>query len=338
MREAITEVTVGEADEAGDAGIAVTAVEAGIAATADEAGIAVTADEAGTAVRPGEATGAGIAVTAVGGFPVGGEEREGRFEGQCYVQYVRLAWPRGALPLLMLHGGGLTGACFGDTPDGRAGWQWDFLRAGLDVLVADGVGYGRASYRPRPTEALLRDRQTLWDLFRIGYPDTRFPTAAFDAFLKQVVPVNRDLPALRQAGYDAALKQVGPCLLLSHSAAGPYAFRSALILPSTVRAHIAVEPSGAPDPDKTDLAPLRTIPHLFLWGDHLDDAPMWRDEYASTRRFHEALLEIGADSEWIDLPARGIAGNSHLLMMDDNSAELSGLLCAWLRTKGFIMG
>ncbi|MEY9930035.1 hypothetical protein ABH926_004677 [Catenulispora sp. GP43] len=277
-----------------------------------------------------------ITVTAVGGFPVGGQESDGRFEGQAHVQYIRLARPRGAFPLLMLHGGGLTGACFGDTPDGRPGWQWDFLAAGLDVLVADGVGYGRASYRPRPTEALLRDRQTLWDLFRIGYPDSRFPTEAFDAFLKQVVPVNRDLPAMRQAGYDAVVDQTGPCLLLTHSAAGPYGFRSSLALPDSVRAHIAVEPSGAPDPDTTDLAPLRAIPHVFLWGDHLDDDPMWRDEYASARRFHDALRSLGADSEWIDLPARGITGNSHLLMMDDNSTRLSRLLCDWLRSKGLI--
>jgi hypothetical protein len=109
---------------------------------------------------------AAIEVTAVGGFSVGGHEHDGRYEGQTYVQYVRQARPSSAFPLLLLHGGGLTGACFGDTPDGRPGWQWDFLRAGLDVLVADGAGYGRASYRPQPpVPSLLRDRQALWDLF-----------------------------------------------------------------------------------------------------------------------------------------------------------------------------
>jgi hypothetical protein len=183
--------------------------------------------------------------------------------------------------------------------------------------------------------SLLRDRQALWDLFRVGYPDTRFPTAAFDAFLQQVVPVGRDhdLPALRQAGYDALLNEVGPCLLLTHSAAGPYGFRSSLKLPETIRAHIAVEPSGAPDPRILTASP---IPHLFLWGDHLDDDPMWRGEYASARRFHDALCDLGADSEWIDLPAHGITGNSHLLMMDDNSPQLSAMLCDWLRRKGLV--
>jgi hypothetical protein len=183
---------------------------------------------------------------------------------------------------------------------------------------------------------LLRDAQMLWDLFRVGYPDSRFPVDAFDTFLKQMIPINRDLPGLRQSGYDATLNHVGPCLMLTHSAAGPYGFRSSLALPNTVRAHIAVEPSGAPDPAKADLAPLREIPHLFLWGDHLDDDEMWREEYESTLRFHEALSAIGGDSEWIDLPALGIIGNSHLPMMDDNSSELATLLCDWLSGKGFL--
>lgn len=52
---------------------------------------------------------------------------------QMYVQYVRLASPRAKYPLLMWHGGGLTGVPWETTPDGRPGWQMFFLRAGHDV-------------------------------------------------------------------------------------------------------------------------------------------------------------------------------------------------------------
>lgn len=277
-----------------------------------------------------------LTVADFGGYHVGGRETAGHIEGQTYVQYTRLAQPLGSFPLLMLHGGGLTGACFGDTPDGRPGWQRNFLEAGLDVLVADTVGSGRASYQPRPTEPLLRDKLTLWELFRIGYPDTRFPVGAFEQFVKQVVPINRDLAALRQFGYDVLLRTTAPCILLSHSAAGPYAFRSTLALPTAAKAHIAVEPSGAPEPQHADCSALGGIPHLFLWGDHLDDDEMWREEYSVARRFHDGLRAAGCDSEWIDLPEQGITGNTHLLMMDDNSAELAALLCDWLRRKGLL--
>jgi|GEM_PF-6471583 len=45
--------------------------------------------------------GAIVEVQAIGGFPVGGHEEDGRCEGQAYVQYIRLARPGGTFPLLM---------------------------------------------------------------------------------------------------------------------------------------------------------------------------------------------------------------------------------------------
>ena len=39
-----------------------------------------------------------------------------------YVQYFLPATPRGAVPLLMWHGGGLTGVTYETKPDGGEGW------------------------------------------------------------------------------------------------------------------------------------------------------------------------------------------------------------------------
>jgi hypothetical protein len=52
--------------------------------------------------------------------------------GQMYVQYVHLLKPQAPSPLLLWHGGGLTGVTWESTPDGRPGWQMFFLRAGFD--------------------------------------------------------------------------------------------------------------------------------------------------------------------------------------------------------------
>ena len=41
------------------------------------------------------------------------------FSGQMYVQYVRLTAPKAAAPLLLWHGGGMTGVSWETTPDGR---------------------------------------------------------------------------------------------------------------------------------------------------------------------------------------------------------------------------
>jgi hypothetical protein len=138
---------------------------------------------------------------------------------QMYVQYVRLARPRARHPLLLMHGGGLCGTMYETKPDGRPGWQRWFLQAGHDVFVADAVERGRASWARSPQffqgEPVFRTKAEAWELFRIGaqgswagavrssaaHPDTLFPVAAFDQFMKQSVPRWASTEAAVQAAY-----------------------------------------------------------------------------------------------------------------------------------------
>src|SRR4051812_45647474 len=46
---------------------------------------------------------------------------------QMYVQYVKLAQPKMRVPILLWHGGGLTGVTWETKPDGKPGWQQFFL-------------------------------------------------------------------------------------------------------------------------------------------------------------------------------------------------------------------
>ncbi|WP_228648914.1 metallophosphoesterase family protein [Microtetraspora sp. AC03309] len=165
---------------------------------------------------------------------------------------------------------------------------------------------------------------------RRPYPDTLFPVAAFDEFVKQVVPRFRAYDRSTQAGYDALVAKVGPNVILTHSAAGPLGFAATIAAPDHVRAHIAIEPSGAPDPSTVDLDRLRPIPHLIVWGDHLDSDSTWTELYTSTRRFHDALRRAGGRSTWIDLPTEGRHGNSHMIMMDRDSHKTARLITSWL--------
>ncbi|RBQ21084.1 esterase [Spongiactinospora rosea] len=315
----------------------------------------------------------GFRVREVGGFHVGGEavtlsgvptrdayvaegqtpfrvDPNGDFQsGQIYVNYVRLARPRSPLPVLMWHGGGLTGACFETTPDRRQGWQQRFLSAGRDVYLTDALGAGRASWGRYPeaskAEPLFRTKKELWELFRIGppgsyatdprkrrpYADTQFPVAAFDEFVKQVVPRFRTYDRSTQAGYDALVARVGPSTVLTHSAGGPFGFAATIAAPGRVRAHVAIEPSGAPDPATVDFSRVRRVPHLIVWGDHLDADPSWGQLYDSTRRFHDALRAAGGHSTWIDLRDHGHRGNSHMIMMDRDSHRVAGMIDSWLK-------
>ena len=47
---------------------------------------------------------------------------------QMYVQYFLPQTRKGKYPLLMWHGGGLTGVTYESTPDGREGWLNMFVR------------------------------------------------------------------------------------------------------------------------------------------------------------------------------------------------------------------
>src|SRR5436853_6622192 len=65
---------------------------------------------------------------------------------QMYVQYFLPKVRKGKLPLLMWHGGGLTGVTYESTPDGRDGWMNFFTRKGWDTYVSDAVERGRSGF------------------------------------------------------------------------------------------------------------------------------------------------------------------------------------------------
>ena len=94
---------------------------------------------------------------------------------QMYVQYIIPAEQKSKYPLLLWHGGGLTGVTWETKPDGHPGWMQYFLKAGHPVYVSDAVERGRASWARYPevfaTEPVFRSKKEAWELFRIGPPD-----------------------------------------------------------------------------------------------------------------------------------------------------------------------
>lgn len=281
--------------------------------------------------------------------PVQKIDPNGDFEtGQIYVQFVKLAKPF-RVPLLLLPGGSVTGVTYETTPDGRPGWQMMFLRRGYSVYIADTAQAGRAPWARFPEinadEPTFRTEQFIWEVFRIGpagsfttsggpqpYRDTRFPVSAFREFAKQAAPRFRIPREEERKGYETLLTRVCPCALVAHSAAGPAVLDAVLDQPKLVAAVVLIEPSGVPS--SRDAARASSVPHLFVWGDHLDLGEAqgsWAAQYIAAQRYHDALRAAGGHSTWSYLPDRGIRGNSHMLMMDDNSADIAELIHQWLR-------
>jgi pimeloyl-ACP methyl ester carboxylesterase len=279
----------------------------------------------------------------------------GEFEiEQMYVQYVRLESPRARHPLLLMHGGGLCGVTYETKPDGQSGWQSWFLRAGHDVYVADAVERGRASWARSPQffqgEAIFRSKAEAWELFRIGAdgswngsartsaanPGCRFPVHAFDQFMKQTTPRWASTAGAVQTAYNALAQAHGPFVIITHSQGGNFAFNMALAHPDKVRAIVAVEPSGFPDPALFASAKLAHIPHLLVWGDHMAGNAIWTQIRQGLARYRDALVAKGVSVQEMDLPAMGIAGNSHMLMMDTNSDQVAAMIQDWMEQKGLM--
>lgn len=265
--------------------------------------------------------------------------------GQMYVQAFRLASPRHHLPIVLWHGGGMTGVNWETTPDGRAGWLWRLLSAGFDVLVCDAVERGRSSWSmyPQiyPTEPIFRTRNEAWDMFRLGpregyhtdpacrvaFAGQQFDLASFDRFSCQWVPRWAGQETLISDAYDALLEKIGPCIVIAHSQGGGFAMLAAQRRPEAIRAVVAIEPSGAPSFKRLPQHP----PHLVVWGDYIAEHPVWSRYRQTVDQYCASLAEAGARAQVLDLPAQGVRGNSHFLMMDRNSDVIADRILDWLQ-------
>jgi len=277
----------------------------------------------------------------------------GDFEVEgLYARYTRLVNPKGRYPLLLWHGGGLSGVTWETKPDGQPGWENYFLRAGHDVYVSDAVERGRASWARYPeifkSEPFFRPKKEGWELFRIGetgsyntdpalrraLPGTQFPVTSFDQFAKQSIPRWSTNDVATQAAYDAYVQKACPCVIVVHSQGGNFAFNAALKYPDKVKAIVAVETSGSPNPETTDFSRIKGVPMLWVWGDNLDRYPFWGRITAQQENFRSRLVAAGGTGDRLMLPELGWRGNSHMLMMDRNSDLIAEQVDRWLARQG----
>jgi pimeloyl-ACP methyl ester carboxylesterase len=248
--------------------------------------------------------------------------------------YVSYAVPAGAsrVPVVLVHGGGMTGACWETTPDGRPGWLTSFLRADWPCYVIDNVERGRAGWCSLPGfrsgEPVLRSEQECWTSFRIGpeegyeeraaFPGSAFPVEALAGLTRQMVPRWTTTGDLGVSALLAAVEKIGRCVLIGHSQGGGFAARVATAAPSLVLATVLLEPHGLPAQ--------AAGPQLLVTGDNIERseitaqlAPVWAQYGAA-----------GPQVDVMDLPSLGHHGNSHLMMADLNSEAVASRIREWI--------
>jgi pimeloyl-ACP methyl ester carboxylesterase len=206
---------------------------------------------------------------------------------QAYVQYfvpVRTVLP---WPLVLVHGGGLTGSAWETTPDGRPGWLQCFLAAGFEVHVVDNVERGRAGFCALPGHVqdgpIVRSEAEAWRLYRIGdeagyagrqpFAGQQFPVAHLEHLARCAVPRWPGRAPLQLQALDALVQRLGECVLVGHSQGGGFVLEVAAARPGQVRAVVALEPHGGQPQCSAGAPP----PLLAVLGDFIDRAPVWLD-------------------------------------------------------------
>ena len=266
---------------------------------------------------------------------------------QVYVQYFIPVEQRFEHPIVLLHGGGLTGACWETTPDGRPGWLHEFLSQGFAVYVIDNVERGRAGFCAIEGvwegEPIARTAREAWDIFRFGapadfdagiaFPGQRFPLHAMEAFQRQFVPRWTSTSDAQIRGVGAALGKIGPCVLICHSQGGFLGARAAVENPDMIRGVVCAEASGWPEAPHINAETVAGKPWLLLLGDFIDQSAPWTNAAANTAVARDRINAAGGAAELVSLPDVGFAGATHMFMMDEHSTDIAGWVGAWIREK-----
>lgn len=268
---------------------------------------------------------------------------------QMYVQYFLPKNRKGKLPLLMWHGGGLTGVTYETTPDGREGWVNLFIRKGWDVYNSDAVERGRSGFASSdfwPNEPTFLTYQDPFERFRIGdgagswnadpskrkvIAGSQFPVEAYENYMKQSVPRWLSTDKAIIDAYIALVDKICPCVLLLHSQGGAFGFKVAEARPDKVKAIVAVESATAGI--IANAPKLKDTPVLMLFGDYVDEHPRWSAFKKIDMAYGDAIKAAGGTVDWINLPDIGIKGNSHMLMQDKNNAAIADVIQKWLVEK-----
>ena len=192
--------------------------------------------------------------------------------GSMYTQVFTPVKVTHPYPIILIHGGGGTGATYEKTADGRPGWAYDYAGRGFKVYVVDQPGRGRSILDPsvdgpagRDSVKSLEQRLTIPEAFNLWpqaklhnqWPGTGKPgDAYFDAFIAtraMTLNDNGTMEELTTHAVVALLDRIGPAIVQTHSQAGAYGL---------AHRRRTAETRQSADPSRTERAAYKEISYI----------------------------------------------------------------------------
>jgi N-sulfoglucosamine sulfohydrolase len=238
----------------------------------------------------------------------------------------------------------------------------NYAVSGFDLRPFDAVRAGQLA--PGALPGFMRwSNESAWRDWGIGpepgvaFEDSKFPHAfiaqlyaSFTAVAGSGAPVAQGSAAGRIGGQSAKggagggdrfgsaakvralqalLEQIGPSILVVHSAAGAAGVALLRERPELVAALVMIEPVGSPT-DTAEVEELfKEVPYLAVFGDHFELRRM-QGRYEACLETARVINEAGGQAKMLHLPAQGIRGNTHLLMQDTNNRQIVEQVIDWL--------
>ncbi|WP_194396296.1 alpha/beta hydrolase [Microbacterium atlanticum] len=153
------------------------------------------------------------------------------------------------------------------------------------------------------------------------------------------------------------IDEIGDSILVLHSTAGAFGWRAAA-RSANVKGVIAYEtspftfsaaapPAALPydgfetawiDPDlipDEEFDRLKDVAIQVVYGDYILEHAEYGTQRKRALQFIDALRARGGQAELLDLPERGITGNTHFVFSDLNNLAIADLMSEWLDAHGF---
>ncbi|HEV3331825.1 MAG TPA: alpha/beta fold hydrolase [Bryobacteraceae bacterium] len=315
---------------------------------------------------------------------------------QMYVEYQIPAQVKHPYPIVLVHGGGGQGLDWMGTPDGRPGWSTYLLQEGYKVYVVDRPGHGRPPFHPdlhgpfpqqnitleqisglfTPQRANAANAGPLAKLHNqwpgtgaVGSPELSQLVASQGGSFLQDIQASHTVWRERGA---MLLDKIGPAIIMTHSAGGPFGYLVAEARPRLVKGIVVIEGAGNPfsqgnrwgvttipmtyDPPVGEPAELKTMkvdspepgvqPYMIQAEParklrHLQGIPIAlvtaEASFASpgSPGALAFLKQAGCTAEELRLKDHGVHGNGHMMMIEKNNRAVLQPILDWIDKSVF---